>query len=244
MFSTVSSVRPEAPSPDAGKLIRLALFFYGGCAALAWLWGALAGRPWLLLRPRSLPAAAAGAAVGLGLGLAVVLLSRLLVRWSSWGRELFDWFAGLLGPVSASQAVALAALSAVGEELLFRGAMQPSLGLWLTSGVFALLHFPQRARLWPWTLSAGLLGLAFGVMVERSGHLGGPIVAHFVINAINLAEVGRRARQAASAVPEKLLGNEGTPSIESNGQASHQPSGLSDPSPGLERGPAQGGSRR
>jgi len=182
-------------------LTRLALYFYGGCIALALLWGALAGHPWLLLRPPSVRAALVGAAAGLALGFAVVFLSRLLLRWSRWARELFDWFAGLLGPLTVGQAILLAALSALGEELLFRGAIQPSLGLWLTSAIFALMHFPQRLRFAPWTLSAGLLGLAFGWLALRSAHLGGPILAHFVINAMNLAQVGRWARQAAQEAP-------------------------------------------
>ena len=182
-------------------MTRLALFFYGGCIALALLWGALAGHPWLLLRPRSLPGALLGAAAGVVLGLAVVLASRLLLRWSRRARELFDWFAGVLGPLSVRQALLLAALSALGEEMLFRGAMQPSLGLWVTTAIFALLHFPQQLRFWPWTLSAGLLGLAFGWLALRSGHLGGPILAHFVINALNLAQVGRRAQRAVREAP-------------------------------------------
>jgi uncharacterized protein len=197
----------ESPSSHRSRrvttpqLTRLALYFYGGCIALALLWGALAGHPWLLLRPTSVRAALVGAAAGLALGLAVVLLSRLLLRWSRWARELFDWFAGLLGPLSVAQALLLAAASAIGEELFFRGAMQPSLGLWITSAVFAAMHFPQRLRFWPWTVSAGVLGLAFGWIALRSGHLGGPILAHFVINATNLAQVGRRARQASLEAP-------------------------------------------
>jgi membrane protease YdiL (CAAX protease family) len=199
-------------------MTRLALLFYGACIALAFLWGALAGRPWLLLLPVSPRGALLGAVAGLGLGLAVVLLTRALLRWSRLGRELFDWFAGLLGPLTAGQALLLAALSAAGEELLFRGAMQPSLGLWLTSLVFALLHFPGRLRLWPWTLSAGLLGLGFGFIAERSAHLGGPLLAHFIINALNLAEVGRRAHE------QKLPGPGAPPSIESHGEGGSAPS--------------------
>lgn len=198
-------------------MTRLALLFYGACMALAFLWGALAGRPWLLLLPGDPRHALLGALAGLGLGLAVVLVSRALVRWSRFGRDLFDWFADLLGPLTAGQALLLAGLSAAGEELLFRGAMQPSLGLWLTSLIFALLHFPGRLRLWPWTLSAGLLGLGFGVIAERSAHLGGPLLAHFVINALNLAEVGRRARE------QKLPGPDATPSIESHGESGSPP---------------------
>ena len=176
-------------------MIRLALPFYGAFAAAAFLWGALAGRPSLSLVPPSWRVAGLGAAAGLGLGLSVVAASRLLLRWTRWGRELFDWFAGVLGPISSRSALLLAALSATGEELLFRGAMQPSLGLWPTSAIFALLHFPQRARLWPWTLTAGLLGLALGAIAQRSAHLGGPLLAHFVINAVNLGEVGRHAQR-------------------------------------------------
>src|SRR5512137_2244016 len=102
--------------------LRLALLFYGAATAAALIWGILAGRPQLLWTPGTSPArAGAGALVGLALGLGVVGLSWLAVRHLAWAGDLYAWFRSLLGPLSNGDCVTLAALSAVGEELLFRG---------------------------------------------------------------------------------------------------------------------------
>jgi membrane protease YdiL (CAAX protease family) len=41
-------------------------------------------------------------------------------------------------------------------------------------------------RFWPWTLSAAILGIFLGYLFTLTGDLGGPIVAHFTINFLNL----------------------------------------------------------
>ncbi len=183
----------------------MALVFYGALVAAALGWVALAGRPLSSLLPGSAGAvrAAISAGLGLALGLLVVGLSRALLAWTAWGRGLFAWFAGVLGPLSAGEVAVLAASSAVGEELFFRGAMQPALGLLATSGIFAALHLPQRLRYLPWTASAAALGLAFGLLAQRTGDLGGAIVAHAVINGLNLYQVARVARVARGDGPSR-----------------------------------------
>ena len=80
----------------------------------------------------------------------------------------------------------LALASSIGEELLFRGALLPWLGVWLQAAVFALLHIGPGRRFLPWTASAFALGLAFGALASWTGNLGGPIAAHFMINFLNL----------------------------------------------------------
>jgi hypothetical protein len=197
----------------------LALVFYGATTAAAIIWGVLAGRPLLWTAGTSWARASLGALVGLGLGLGVVGLSRLAVRRLVWARELNVWFGSLLGPLSTGDCLALAALSAVGEELLFRGAMQPTLGLILTTVLFGLAHVPPRVRYLPWTIAAAVLGLAFGVLAQHGGSLAGPIVAHFVVNALNLVQVARtvaaRDRPDQEPAPqENLPGSRLLPSID------------------------------
>jgi len=87
--------------------------------------------------------------------------------------------------------VILAACSSLGEELLFRGALMPWLGLPLSSLVFASLHIGPGRRFVPWTLMALALGIGFGYLARSTGSLGAPIAAHFTINFVNLRFIVR-----------------------------------------------------
>jgi membrane protease YdiL (CAAX protease family) len=184
-----SQIRNQRPLSRAGLVLAL----YGALSLIAIL--IAAGRddidiyrvegvatPWLLI---------ASPAIGLGLGLLVVGLSRLATQRYEWARKLHRSFRGLLGVLSRREAFVFALASAVGEELLFRGALQPAVGLWLQAGIFALLHIAPSRDLWPWTLWAFGMGLVFGLLAHTTGNLGGPIVAHFVINYLNLRYIGR-----------------------------------------------------
>jgi len=128
---------------------------------------------------------------GLALGLFVVLLSRFATHHYGWARNLHHSFRGLLGRLSGREVLVLALASSVGEELLFRGALQPWLGLWVQALVFALLHIGPSWRFVPWTVWAFAMGICFGLMFRWSGDLGGPIVAHFTINFLNLHYISR-----------------------------------------------------
>jgi len=129
--------------------------------------------------------------LGIALGLAVVGLSRLATRRYAWAKRLHRDFRSLLGPLSTKEILVLAVASAIGEELLFRGALQPWIGLWPQAVIFAALHVGPGARFLPWTASALVLGVAFGYMFSLTGDLGGPIAAHFTINYLNLQFIAR-----------------------------------------------------
>ncbi len=62
--------------------------------------------------------------------------------------------------------LALAVAAGLGEELLFRGALQPVLGLWPTAVVFALAH--NQYGFTPATLTVFLLALVLGIIRQRS----------------------------------------------------------------------------
>lgn len=141
--------------------------------------------------------------LGVVIGLGIVLLSRLAVQRFAWAQRLHRDFRDLLGPLTGREIVILALASAVGEELLFRGALMPWLGLWPQALIFALLHVGPGPRFWPWTASAFAVGLLFGYLVHWTGDLGAPIVAHFVVNFLNLhfiarTDLGAPAKPAAA----------------------------------------------
>jgi hypothetical protein len=161
-------------------------------AGLALLWGVVADRPIFWTGDPPSLASVAGWAVAGGLGgLAMVVLSDLLLDRFAWAKSLAHWFSEVLGPLSWKEALILALLSAFAEEMFFRGAMQPAIGLVPTTLLFGLLHWPPKKELRPWTLLTTALGLAFGLATEASGHLAAAIVAHFVINFINLEAIGK-----------------------------------------------------
>ena len=118
-------------------------------------------------------------------------MSRLATHRFVWARNLHRSCRSLLGRLTGREILVLALASSVGEELLFRGALQPVLGLWLQALVFALLHIGPGWRFVPWTAWAFVMGLCFGLLFQWTGDLGGPIVAHFTINFLNLHYISR-----------------------------------------------------
>ncbi|MGH7740447.1 MAG: CPBP family intramembrane glutamic endopeptidase [Candidatus Eiseniibacteriota bacterium] len=68
--------------------------------------------------------------------------------------------------LSTSQAMLLGVTAGVGEELTMRGALQPRLGLWLTSALFAALHVQYS---WFGMLVVMLIGAVLGLLRQRSG---------------------------------------------------------------------------
>jgi len=80
-------------------------------------------------------------------------------------------------------AVILGLLAGVPEEILFRGALQPTLGLLVTSLVFGALH----AVTFAYFIYAGIAGMFLGALALWRGALWAPIAAHTVIDVIMFA---------------------------------------------------------
>ncbi|MEM9192982.1 MAG: CPBP family intramembrane glutamic endopeptidase [Myxococcota bacterium] len=190
---------------------RLALLVYGLMGALAFGWGALRGQPnlyhhpepWLTLDFPYPTLLSLG--LGLAVAVAVIYASRVLVRRARWARELHVEFRSVLGPVTSTDIAILAVSSGLSEELLFRGAMQPTLGLVLSSVIFGLVHIGPNRRFLPWTAWALLMGFVFGGVYELTGELLGPVIAHVLINHQNLHFIRRHdpePRDKKAAVPQ------------------------------------------
>ncbi|TAL60594.1 MAG: CPBP family intramembrane metalloprotease [Bacteroidetes bacterium] len=87
----------------------------------------------------------------------------------------------------------IAALPAIGEELIFRGIFQKilyklfnsgNLAVWITAFIFSFLHFQFFGF-----VPRFILGLVFGYLFYWSRTLWLPIIAHFVNNAVPVIEV-------------------------------------------------------
>jgi len=137
-------------------------------------------------------AALFGAASGLG----VVGLSLALRKVGPLNR-LQKEFGAVLGQQTMTTIAVLAVTSAVGEELLFRGALQPLIGFWPTAILFGLLHGGGAPRLFAWTIFAFLSGLLLGGLAEWTGSLMAPILCHLTINFWNLQSLGDDAADKA-----------------------------------------------
>jgi hypothetical protein len=75
-------------------------------------------------------------------------------------------------------------MAAVSEELLFRGALQPLIGNFWTSALFAAIHV-RYLRHWLPTLTVFAASLALGWAFARTGTLVAPVTAHFLIDMVN-----------------------------------------------------------
>lgn len=81
-------------------------------------------------------------------------------------------------------AFVLAATAAVGEEIAYRGALQPVFGLWPTAIVFALTH-AQYTLTPAWLIILGV-AVVFGWLRQQYGTVAA-MLAHFVYNFVPLA---------------------------------------------------------
>jgi len=77
----------------------------------------------------------------------------------------------------------VAAMAAIGEEVAFRGALQPVFGLWPTAIVFTLIH-AQYTLTPAWLIILGV-AVTFGWLRDRYG-TGAAMITHFFYNFIPL----------------------------------------------------------
>lgn len=188
---------PEQPdpvdriAPSGQRLVRLAWWLY--------LAMAIAGLVWMGLRDGGLPwgtfvdldAPWLDLAWGVGGGLALLAFWQVGRRLSARARELEEILGSLLSGISPGDAVVLALISGIGEELFFRGALQGSIGLLWATVLFALVHTGPGPAFRLWTLFAAVAGLVFGLLVEIRGTLLPAIAGHALVNGVNLWRLAR-----------------------------------------------------
>jgi membrane protease YdiL (CAAX protease family) len=172
------------------RLLRSATVFYGGLALAGLGWVAWRGG-WHGPPPAPPGPLLRGTAEGAAGGLAVVLLWAAAAGCATRLREFEESLAAYFRGLPLAAAAWLAFVSSVGEELLFRGGVQGSFGLWAASLAFGLAHVPLRRELIPWPVFAFAVGVLLGWLWERTGTLAAPIAGHFTINFVNLARMAR-----------------------------------------------------
>lgn len=163
----------------------------GSMGWIAWREGSWHAGVWALIGPSP----SLDVWIGLGPALGVVAATRWASSRLRFAGRMSAAMARVVGPVSGWTTLWLAAASALGEELLFRGALQPSLGLVATSLLFAAVHVPLERDLALWPTFALGAGLLLGGMAEATGALLAPVVCHFSINLWNLRHLSGIAAQ-------------------------------------------------
>ena len=182
---------------EPGRLYRFAWGLY--------LFLALAGAIWIGFQKGVIPLSLfldtrrwwLDLGLGLGAGLLLLGLWAAAERIFPLARDLEARLAQALGPLSGSEAFALALLSGFAEELFFRGAVQGTLGLVAATLLFGLLHSGPGKELRLWTLFALLAGGTLGFLMQWRGNLLGPVAGHFLVNAVNLRRLAGRAGDSA-----------------------------------------------
>lgn len=171
--------------PEPRSLVHAAVVFYAAMSAVALILIAAQGLRVVdaVFGPGA--TAARDAALGAAAGLAVVALTWAARRLGP-VRRLNAELGALIGRLDTGQIAVLAVVSAVGEELLFRAALQPLIGFWPTALVFGLMHGGTRRRLWPWAIFATLAGLLLGWLTLLTGSLLAAIACHLTVNFWNL----------------------------------------------------------
>ena len=173
-------------------LLGQALAFYAAFLVVAIVWR-------IGLQGESLLLASAGDQVrwlrdpllGLGAGALVIAASDAVTANTRMGAALARALAAALGPLRTRDCLLLALLSGVAEEALFRGALQPRVGLVWASLLFSLAHLVPRRELLPWSVFSLAAGFLLGGLYAATGNLVAPVVAHFTINAVNLRKLSR-----------------------------------------------------
>jgi len=143
---------------------------------------------------------------------AVVVGTRVLVEHASWAKNLHRDLRPMTVGLDATGIVMIAALSALAEELVFRGLLLPWLGVLPQAVLFGVVHAqlsgPSR---WVWVTWASVVGLALGVIFVLSGSLAGPLLAHAAINALNLAYLKSHDTSPPPSTLGGLLGGRRSP---------------------------------
>lgn len=208
-------VRPmdRNSEPIETALVRGQRWFWLGCALQAGL--GVAGAFLVGLQGRSLEPLFRVDGRGLGLGLAAALpLFLFFHRLMTTPRGVFvpvrRFLEQTLRPVmrgwSLSQLACLALLAGVGEELLFRGAIQgwvsekagEAIGLLLASALFGLAHSVNRT----YAITAGVMGGYLGLLAQVSGSLVCPMVTHALYDFLALVWLLRSGHPPLATPPD------------------------------------------
>ena len=200
------------PVKRAQAGVRNFAFIWAICFAMAFLVNLIFGdRPLLAIALDGQPFVdqiAWGIAIALAAGVPVIVG----IRVTPFLAPLRNQFAELGTRIDFSglNPLWIAMFAGFGEEVLFRGAIQPIIGLWWSSLIFVLLHSgTYQFRSMNWTKAGSAVGifvvsLLLGYTFMNVGLLAA-IVAHTTFDVVALFALQRLLRQYAQCVQPHIV---------------------------------------
>lgn len=127
--------------------------------------------------------------------LLIILLLELNLDWYVPGlpelrHSIHTVLLPLMGRIRLSEAVLIAALAGVSEEVFFRGVLQREVGIVAASLIFGLCHALNAA----YVIWAILVGAYLGWLAQWEGHFWVPIIAHATVDLVGLWYISRVMR--------------------------------------------------
>ena len=159
--------------------------------------GLLTGVALAWIRLRALPVEVGDPVAGLGLGVgaavplalinyAVLRLAPPIQPVRAIRRLYRETLRPLFATVRPLEIVGISLAAGVGEELLFRGAVQAEFGLVVASALFGLAHIGGRSSV-VFGLWVAVMGFGLGGLAHAAGGLLAPIVAHAAYDAVAIS---------------------------------------------------------
>ena len=157
---------------------------------------------WIRLRRLGVEAGdpVTGLTLGLGAAVLLVLVNYVVLRLAppirpvrAIRRLVRETLRPLFATVRPFEIVGVSLAAGVGEELLFRGAVQAEFGLAAASVLFGLAHIGGRSSVM-FGLWVAVMGFGLGGLAHEAGGLLAPMVAHAVYDAIAISYIRWDAR--------------------------------------------------
>lgn len=141
--------------------------------------------------------------IGLGFGAVAALIGVLLLKLPVL-RETSTFYAKLFKGVDLQwiDIVFYSLCAGVGEEILFRGALQPLMGLWWAAILFVVLHGYISTKDWKKSIYGVfliLISAGFGYLT-RYFNIFSAMAAHFIFDVIMFIKLRKEARSLSSEI--------------------------------------------
>ena len=141
--------------------------------------------------------------IGLGFGAVAALIGVLLLKLPVL-RETSTFYAKLFKGVNLqwTDIVFYSLCAGVGEEILFRGALQPLMGLWWAAILFVVLHGYISTKDWKKSIYGVfliLISAGFGYLT-RYFNIFSAMAAHFIFDVIMFIKLRKEARSMSSEI--------------------------------------------